>query len=96
MVTLFSCLGKIVSYSMPQGDKRGATYEFYDWNYDGEWRGDNLSNGLGALTDSNLGPADYKLGYYAKSESSEDLELIRPIVNMFYCFRSRMGWLEER
>ena len=75
MVTLFSCLGKIVSYSMPQGDKRGATYEFYDWNYDGEWRGDNLSNGLGALTDSNLGPADYKLGYYAKSES-RDAELI--------------------
>ena len=64
-----SCLGKIISYSMPQGDKRGATYEFYDWNYDGEWRGESLSNGLGALTDSNLGPADYKLGYYAKSEA---------------------------
>ena len=53
---------------MPQGDKRGSTYEFYDWNYDGEWKGENLLNGLGSLTDSNLGPADYKLGYYAKSK----------------------------
>ena len=68
VLTMTNCSGKVISYSMPQGDKRGATYEFYDWNYDGEWRGDSLRNGLGALTDSNLGPADYKLGYYAKSE----------------------------
>jgi discoidin domain receptor family protein 2 len=53
---------------MPQGDKRGATYEFYDFNYDGVWSGDNLRNGLGSLTDGNLGPADYKLSYYAKSK----------------------------
>jgi len=59
--------GGIISYAMPQGDKRGATYEFYDWNYDGEWSGDSLRNGLGSLTDGNLGPADYKLSYYAKN-----------------------------
>jgi hypothetical protein len=53
---------------MPQGDKRGTTYEFYDWSYDGEWRGDGLYNGLGSLTDGNLGPPDYKLSYYAKSK----------------------------
>ena len=53
---------------MPQGDKRGTTYEFYDWNYDGEWLGDHLKNGLGALVDGDLGPDDYKLGYYAKSK----------------------------
>ena len=52
---------------MPQGDKRGTSYEFYDWNYDGEWKGDMLMNGLGSLTDGNLGPEDYKLSYYAKS-----------------------------
>ena len=59
-----------MSYSMPQGDKRGASYEFYDWSYDGDWRGEEgggLHNGLGSLVDGNLGPADYKLGYYAKS-----------------------------
>ena len=60
--------GGVISYAMPQGDKRGATYEFYDWNYDGEWSGDSLRNGLGSLTDGNLGPADYKLSYYAKSK----------------------------
>ena len=53
---------------MPQGDKRGTTYEFYDWNYDGEWLGEHLKNGLGALVDGDLGPDDYKLGYYAKSK----------------------------
>jgi discoidin domain receptor family protein 2 len=61
--------GGLVSYSMPQGDKRGATYEFYDYSYDGEWRGDSLVNGLGSLTDGDLGPADYKLSYYSKSKS---------------------------
>ena len=59
---------------MPQGDKRGATYEFYDWNYDGEWRGDYLTNGLGSLTDGNLGPQDYKLGYYAKSKDFQTMD----------------------
>ena len=58
----------VISYSMPQGDKRGTSYEFYDWNYDGEWKGDILMNGLGSLTDGNLGPEDYKLSYYAKSK----------------------------
>ena len=53
---------------MPQGDKRGPTYEFYDWSYDGEWRGNHMENGLGSLTDGNLGPDDYKLSYYAKSK----------------------------
>lgn len=57
----------VLSYSMPQGDKRGTSYEFYDWNYDGEWKGDMLINGLGSLTDGNLGPEDYKLSYYAKN-----------------------------
>ena len=60
--------GGLVSYSMPQGDKRGSNYEFYDWNYDGDWRNNQLTNGLGSLTDGNLGPDDYKLSYYPKSE----------------------------
>ena len=84
---------------MPQGDKRGA-YDFYDWNYDGEWRGEYLSNGLGSLTDSNLGPADYKLGYYAKSKKIETklYLLLYPAIysqnNKCSCYRSSLGWLE--
>ena len=65
---MFVYIVGLLSYSMPQGDKRGPTYEFYDWNYDGEWRGNYLENGLGSLTDGNLGPDDYKLSYYAKSK----------------------------
>ena len=51
-----------------QGDKRGTAYEFYDWTYDGEWRGSHLVNGLGLLTDGDYGPENFKLAYYAKSE----------------------------
>ena len=53
---------------MPQGDKRGGSYEFYDWNYDGQWLGSRLQNGLGSLMDGKLGPDDYKMGYYAESK----------------------------
>ena len=96
---------------MPQGDKRGATYEFYDWNYDGEWRGDYLTNGLGSLTDGNLGPQDYKLGYYAKSKtlcvSNTMLDYIATYIlfhervlsflqSHLFVFRSWLGWVEER
>lgn len=34
----------IVSYSMPQGDKR-STWEFYDFSYDGHWDGEKLKYG---------------------------------------------------
>ena len=51
-VELYGCpySGGLVSYSMPQGDRRGGgsssssggnrggAYEFYDYSYDGEWR----------------------------------------------------------
>ena len=71
-VELYGCAwdGGVASYSMPQGDKRGTAYEFYDWTYDGEWRGSQLVNGLGLLTDGDYGPENFKLAYYAKSEFS--------------------------
>ena len=59
------------SFIIPQGDKRGTAYEFYDWTYDGEWRGTQLVNGLGLLTDGDYGPENFKLAYYAKSELAE-------------------------
>lgn len=54
----------IVSYSMPQGDKRGNDWEFYDTSYDGHWDGEELKRGLGQLTDGKLGPDNFKMGYY--------------------------------
>ena len=76
-------LGGLLSYSLPQGDKRGATYEFYDWNYDGEWIGNQLKNGLGALVDGNVGPDDYKLGYYAKSKYTFFLLVVKNLVSYY-------------
>lgn len=59
----------ILSYSMAQGDRRGSSYEFYDFSYDGEWSGNELRNGLGCLTDGDYGPENFKLSYYDKSKS---------------------------
>lgn len=52
-----------MSYSMPQGDKRGAGWEFFDATYDGHWDG-QLQRGLGQLTDGKVGPENFKMGYY--------------------------------
>lgn len=49
----------IVSYSMPQGDKRGL-YEFYDITYDGHWDSDGLKDGLGQLVDGQVAGGDFK------------------------------------
>lgn len=49
---------------MPQGDKRGAGWEFFDTTYDGVWDGDLLKRGLGMLTDGKVGQENFKLGYF--------------------------------
>ena len=58
----------VQAYSMPQGDSRGNSYNFYDYTYDGEWNGKRLINGLGCLTDGDYGPENFKLSYYAQSK----------------------------
>ncbi|CAD1475147.1 unnamed protein product, partial [Heterotrigona itama] len=64
-VELYGCYWSdgVVSYSMPQGDKRGNGWEFFDATYDGHWDGE-LRRGLGQLTDGRTGPDNFKLGYY--------------------------------
>ncbi|XP_043477565.1 discoidin domain-containing receptor 2-like [Leptopilina heterotoma] len=63
-VELYGCPWNdgIVSYSIPQGDKRG-NWEFFDVTYDGHWDGE-LRRGLGQLTDGRTGPDNFKLGYF--------------------------------
>ncbi|KAI5700800.1 hypothetical protein M8J75_002990 [Diaphorina citri] len=63
-VELYGCPWNdgIVSYSMPQGDKRGS-WEFFDNTYDGYWESE-LTRGLGQLTDGKFGPENFKMGYY--------------------------------
>ncbi|XP_031776705.1 discoidin domain-containing receptor 2 isoform X2 [Nasonia vitripennis] len=63
-VELYGCPWNegIVSYSMPQGDKRG-TWEFFDATYDGHWT-DQLDRGLGQLTDGRIGPDNFKNSFH--------------------------------
>jgi len=63
-VELYGCPWNdgIVSYSMPQGDKRN-NWEFFDATYDGYWDG-QLLRGLGQLTDGKIGPDNFKMSYY--------------------------------
>lgn len=64
-VELYGCPWNdgILSYSMPQGDKRTPEWEFYDASYDGYWN-EELQRGLGQLTDGIIGPDYLKMGYY--------------------------------
>ncbi|KAL0115805.1 hypothetical protein PUN28_010981 [Cardiocondyla obscurior] len=63
-VELYGCPWNdgIVSYSMPQGDKRN-NWEFFDATYDGYWDG-QLLRGLGQLTDGKIGPDSIKMSYF--------------------------------
>lgn len=51
----------VVSYSMRQGDKRGPEVDFYDFTYDGIVTETYLRNGLGQLTDGELGDTNFRL-----------------------------------
>ncbi|XP_043286407.1 epithelial discoidin domain-containing receptor 1-like [Venturia canescens] len=64
-VEIYGCYWSdgVVSYSMPQGDKRGKDWEFFDATYDGHWESE-LRRGLGQLTDGKIGPDNFKTSYY--------------------------------
>ncbi|KAK9877948.1 hypothetical protein WA026_020169 [Henosepilachna vigintioctopunctata] len=70
-VELYGCIwtGGILSYSMPQGDKRGYNWEFYDFAYDGHWEGDHLRDGLGQLVDGKFGQDDFKTELYNEGQA---------------------------
>ncbi|KAH0810624.1 hypothetical protein GEV33_012167 [Tenebrio molitor] len=70
-VELYGCrwTDGIVSYSMPQGDKRGSNWEFYDFGYDGHWDGDELKHGLGQLIDGKFGHDDFKTDFYNEGQT---------------------------
>lgn len=45
---------------MPQGDKRGAEVDLYDFTYDGIFMKNFLSNGLGQLVDGEIGMDNFR------------------------------------
>lgn len=84
-VELYGCrwTDGVVSYSMPQGDKRGSNWEFYDAAYDGDWKGEELRNGLGQLVDGKFGHDDFKVDFYDEAQAwvgwKNDTRSNRPI-----------------
>ncbi|CAF0885828.1 unnamed protein product [Adineta steineri] len=80
-----------ISYSIPQGDKRGYEVQFIDETYDGHYDNGTLIDGLGQLTDGILAGDDYRLadniqgigqigydwiGWKRKSSTSSNINLI--------------------
>jgi len=51
----------IISYSMPQGERRGSEVDLYDFIYDGKVEDKYLSGGLGQLTDRDKGETNFRL-----------------------------------
>ena len=60
-ILIFILLDGVVSYSMKQGEKRGAEVDFYDFTYDGIISPHHLSDGLGQLTDGEMGDTNFRL-----------------------------------
>lgn len=62
-VEMYGCEWKdgTVSYDMPQGDRRGAEVDLYDFTYDGVVQDNYLKGGLGQLTDGDLGETNFRL-----------------------------------
>ncbi|XP_076622324.1 discoidin domain-containing receptor 2 [Colletes latitarsis] len=60
---LYGCpwIEGLVSYSMPQGIKRGSEVDLSDRTYDGREEGGYLSGGLGQLVDGQKGPDNFRL-----------------------------------
>lgn len=88
---------------MPQGDKRGSDWEFYDASYDGYWN-EELQRGLGQLTDGKIGSEDFKMGYYDYERSTYQTLIISVfaflqnnlIKLILYCAdQGWVGWKNE-
>ena len=60
-------LDGLMSYSIPQGDKRGYNAQFFDEIYDGKNDKGVLRSGLGQLTDGIFGQSDYRLTDHEQS-----------------------------
>ncbi|CAH1786141.1 unnamed protein product [Owenia fusiformis] len=62
-VELYGCAWTdgVVSYDMPQGQRRGSEVDLLDFTYDGLIKDNYLSGGLGQLTDGDEGESNFRL-----------------------------------
>lgn len=68
---MFSSAEGLVSYSMPQGIKRGTEVDLSDRTYDGREEGGYLSGGLGQLVDGQKGPDNFRLDVSGNGKGKE-------------------------
>ena len=61
MPVMFCYTDDVLSYSMPEGEKRGMEVDLRDFTYDGKRHENNLTDGLGQLTDWELGYYNFRL-----------------------------------
>ena len=55
-----ACADGVVSYSMPQGERRGPEVDLFDFTYDGKVSDGYLSGGLGQLMDGVEGSSNFR------------------------------------
>ncbi|XP_053381062.1 discoidin domain-containing receptor 2-like isoform X2 [Mercenaria mercenaria] len=62
-VEIYGCLWKdgVVQYNVRQGDRRGTELDFVDFTYDGMRQESFLLDGLGQLTDGEIGDYNFRL-----------------------------------
>jgi discoidin domain receptor family protein 2 len=61
LLAAFTLTDAVVSYTMPQGERRGSEVDLYDFTYDGSLEDGLLSGGLGQLTDGAEGQSNFRL-----------------------------------
>ncbi|KAL2724335.1 discoidin domain-containing receptor 2 isoform X2, partial [Vespula squamosa] len=80
-VELYGCpwIEGLVSYSMPQGIKRGSEVDLSDRTYDGSEEGGYLSGGLGQLVDGQKGPDNFRLDISGNGKAPASLQAALPV-----------------
>ncbi|KAK2191810.1 hypothetical protein NP493_45g07003 [Ridgeia piscesae] len=61
-VEIYGCVWKadLLSYNMPQGNRRGTDIDLFDFTYDGKVQDNYLSGGLGQLIDGVIGDRNFR------------------------------------
>jgi len=61
MCPFVNLIDGVVSYAMPQGERRGLEVDLFDLTYDGTLQDNSLYGGLGQLTDGIEGLSNFRL-----------------------------------
>ena len=85
VISLFIFVDGVVSYSVRQGDKRGTELEFFDFTYDGMRQDNFLLDGLGQLTDGQVGDYNFRLDNQELGIKGSVTKPLVTIVMIIFC-----------